>query len=131
LGNYIGISEPPDEIYGKAMSIPDELMIRYFELVTDVPNKDIADMQKGLDEGSLHPRDIKAKLAYTLVRMYHGEEAAKAAAANFDAVFKERSIPDNIEEVVVDSGELKDGKIYLPRLLTLTGLVGTNSEARR
>jgi tyrosyl-tRNA synthetase len=131
LGNYIGISEPPDEIYGKAMSIPDELMIRYFELVTDVPNKDIADMQKGLDEGSLHPRDIKAKLAYTLVRMYHGEEAAKAAAANFDAVFKERSIPDNVEEVVVDSGELKDGKIYLPRLLTLTGLVGTNSEARR
>lgn len=131
LGNYIGISEPPEQIYGKAMSISDDLMMRYFELVTDTPSDDIEHMERGLKAGSLHPREAKAKLAHTLVRMYYGEKAAEAAAADFDAVFREGGTPESIQEVTISPEELKDGSIYLPRLLRLTSLVDTNSEARR
>lgn len=131
LGNYIGISEPPEQIYGKAMSISDDLMMRYFELVTDIPSNDIDDMERGLKAGCLHPRELKARLAHTLVRMYYGEEDAEAAAADFDAVFREGGIPESIPEATISSNDLKDGRIYLPKLLKLTGLVGSNSEARR
>lgn len=79
LGNYIGIDEEPKEMYGKAMSIPDELMMRYFMLVTDMPIEEQEDMEKRLESGELHPRDAKMQLARTIVRLYHGEEAALEA----------------------------------------------------
>jgi tyrosyl-tRNA synthetase len=131
LGNYIGVSEPPDEVYGKTMSIPDSLIIRYFELVTDVAVDRIEEMRSNLAKGILHPREAKARLAHKLVEMYHSKKEADIAAANFDSVFKEGGLPSNIPEVVVNASELTDGKIYLPRLLTLTGLAESGSDARR
>ena len=83
LGNYIGIDEEPKEMYGKAMSIPDELMMRYFMLVTDMPIEEQEDMEKRLESGELHPRDAKMQLARTIVRLYHGEEAALEAEEEF------------------------------------------------
>ena len=92
LGNYIGIDEEPKEMYGKAMSIPDELMMRYFMLVTDMPIEEQEDMDKRLESGELHPRDAKMQLARTIVRLYHGEEAALEAEEEFKRVFQQLSL---------------------------------------
>ncbi len=131
LGNYIGINEPPKEIYGKAMSIPDELMVKYYELATDIGNEELAALKQGVANGSVHPRDAKMKLAYTIVRMYHGEDAAKEAEAHFVTVFQQRSLPEDIETFVVPQEELEDGKIRLVKLLLLSGLQPSGAEARR
>ncbi len=131
LGNYIGIDEEPNQIYGKSMSIPDELMFKYYELATDLSNEELAGLKFGLEDGSVHPRDAKMQLAATFVRMYHGEEAAKAAENHFITVFQQRALPEDIEEVAVPQGELNHGQIRIVRLLTLLGLQPTSSEARR
>ncbi|MDN5348347.1 MAG: tyrosyl-tRNA synthetase [Clostridia bacterium] len=126
LGNYIGINEPPQEMYGKAMSMPDELMMTYFELVTDVPEEEIAALRDGLSKGTLHPRDVKMRLAREIVRLYHGQEAALKAEREFRQVFQQRELPDEMPEVNL-SGEI----VWLPRLLVLSGLAASTSEARR
>ncbi|ANS75023.1 tyrosine--tRNA ligase [Paenibacillus yonginensis] len=131
LNNYIGIDEEPNEIYGKAMSVPDELMVKYYELVTDLTNEELDVLKQGLKEETLHPRDAKMKLAYTLVRMYHGEEAAEAGQEHFVTVFQQRALPDDIPEVEIDSAEFTDGKIRLIKLLTLLGFAASNGEAKR
>jgi len=131
LGNYIGISEAPKEMYGKAMSIPDELMIKYYELVTDVPTEEIEALKRGLADGTVHPRDAKMRLASTIVRMYHGEEAAKEAEAHFVTVFQQRALPDEIEEFTLPASELDNGAIRLAKLLVVSGLQPSSSEARR
>ncbi|WJH33186.1 tyrosine--tRNA ligase [Paenibacillus sp. CC-CFT747] len=131
LGNYIGIDEAPNEIYGKSMSIPDELMIKYYELATDISNDELAALRQGLTDGTVHPRDAKMKLAASFVRMYHGEEAAKEAEQHFVTVFQQRSLPDEIEEVTVPSSELDNGKIRLVKLLVTAGLQASNGEAKR
>ncbi|GGA21629.1 tyrosine--tRNA ligase [Paenibacillus physcomitrellae] len=131
LGNYIGIDEEPNEIYGKAMSVPDELMVKYYELVTDLTNEELEVLKQGLKEETMHPRDAKMNLAYTLVRMYHGDEAAAAAQEHFVTVFQQRALPDDIQEVEIDSSEFTDGKIRLIKLLTLLGFAASNGEAKR
>ena len=131
LGNYIGIDEEPNQIYGKSMSIPDELMFKYYELATDLSNEELAALKSGLEDGSVHPRDAKMQLAATYVRMYHGEEAAKAAENHFITVFQQRALPDDIEEVSVSPDELDNGQIRIVKLLTVLGLQPTSSEARR
>jgi len=131
LGNYIGIDEEPNQIYGKAMSVPDELMLKYFELATDLSNEELEALERGLKDGSVHPRDAKMKLARTFVRMYHGEEAAEAAERHFVTVFQQRALPEDIETKELPSSELKDGKIHIARLLTALGLATSGSEARR
>ncbi|WP_197286161.1 tyrosine--tRNA ligase [Paenibacillus sp. FJAT-27812] len=131
LGNYIGIDEEPNEIYGKSMSIPDRLMYKYYELATDLSNEELAALKSGLEDGSVHPRDAKMQLAATFVRMYHGEEAAKAAENHFVTVFQQRALPDDIEEVTVSTGDLENGQIRIVKLLTELGLQPTSSEARR
>ncbi|MDP4181478.1 MAG: tyrosine--tRNA ligase [Bacillota bacterium] len=131
LGNYIGINEEPNDIYGKTMSIPDELIIRYYELVTDVHPDEIEAMKQQLKDNSVNPRDLKMKLAKEIVALYHGNEAATKAEENFKSVFQKGAIPDDIEEVGVKASELTDGKIWAPKLLTLTGLAPSSSEARR
>lgn len=131
LGNYIGIDEEPNEIYGKAMSVPDELMLKYYELVTDLPGEELEALAEGLKTGSVHPRDAKMKLAFTLVRMYHGADAANAAQEHFVTVFQQRALPEDIEEKEIPAGELEDGKIRLIKLLTLIGFAASNGEARR
>lgn len=131
LGNYIGIDEPPKEIYGKAMSVPDELMPKYYELTTDIGLDELDALKKGLSDGTVHPRDAKMKLAYTLVRMYHGEAAAKEAEAHFVTVFQQRALPDEIEPFAVPAEELDDGAIRLVKLLLISGLQPSGAEARR
>ncbi|MEM5770851.1 MAG: tyrosine--tRNA ligase, partial [Bacillota bacterium] len=131
LGNYIGISEDPGTIYGKAMSIPDELMIRYFELVTDISNDELAKIDAGLKSGALHPRDMKMYLARTLVRLYHGPDAAQAAEEEFKRIFQRGDMPTDIPEVNVKTSELADGKIWVAKLFTLAGLTASNGEAKR
>lgn len=131
LGNYIGVDEEPKEMYGKAMSIPDELMIKYFELTTDLTLDELSSLKKGLEEGSIHPRDAKMKLAYTLVRMYHGSEAADEAEKHFRTVFQKRELPEDIPEVEINASDLKDGKLRIIALLSQLKLVSSNGEGRR
>jgi tyrosyl-tRNA synthetase len=131
LGNYIGIQEEPGQIFGKAMSIPDALMPKYFGLATDLPAVRLAEILSGLEDGSLHPRDAKLLLAHTLVRQYRGHAAADAAEAHFRAVFSEGSVPDDIEEAVLPAGVLDNGTIRLINLLTALALLPSGSEARR
>ncbi|OEF99191.1 tyrosine--tRNA ligase [Vulcanibacillus modesticaldus] len=131
LGNYIGIDEEPNQIYGKAMSIPDELMIKYYQLVTDLPHEEVQRMVKGLQEQAIHPRDAKMKLAYTLVRMYHGEEAAKEAEQHFKTVFQKGALPDDIPVVELEKEQLEGGKVWIVKLIVTLGLVPSNGEGRR
>lgn len=131
LGNYIGIDEAPNEIYGKAMSVPDELMAKYYELVTDLSLEELTALTEGLKSGVVHPRDAKMRLAHTLVRMYHGQEAADAAQEHFVTVFQQRALPEDIEEKEIPAAELEDGKIRLIKLLTLIDFAASNGEAKR
>ncbi|MFF2155727.1 tyrosine--tRNA ligase [Paenibacillus chitinolyticus] len=131
LGNYIGIDEAPNEIYGKAMSVPDELMLKYYELATDLSHDELSALRAGIEDGSVHPRDAKMRLAATFVRMYHGEEAASEAERHFVTVFQQRALPDDIEEVELAAGELEEGGIRLVKLLVTLGLQATNGEAKR
>lgn len=131
LGNYIGIDEEPNEIYGKSMSVPDELMIKYYTLATDLTLEELSELEKGLEAGTVHPRDAKMKLAYTFVRMFHGAEAAEAAQEHFITVFQQRALPDDIEEIEIPAAELEDGSVKLIRLLTLIHFAASNGEARR
>ena len=128
LGNYIGIDEEPKEMYGKAMSIPDELMMRYFMLVTDMSIEEQEDMEKRLESGELHPRDAKMQLARTIVRLYHGEEAALEAEEEFKRVFQQRALPTDIPECAMDA---PTEPIFVPQFCTDAGLTASNGEARR
>lgn len=131
LGNYIGIDEEPNQIYGKAMSIPDELMLKYYELATDISNEELQALRQGIEDGTKHPRDTKMQLAATLVRMFHGEEAAAAAEQHFITVFQQRALPEDIEVIELAASELEDGRIRIVKLLTSLGLQASGSEARR
>ncbi|HDH99761.1 MAG: tyrosine--tRNA ligase [Candidatus Latescibacterota bacterium] len=126
LGNYIGINEPPEEIYGKTMSIPDFLIYPYFELATDVDSSELAEIKRSLEDPEVNPMDLKRRLARRLVAMYHGEEAAKRAEEAFDKVFRRREVPDEVPEYV-----LNQDRVWIVRLLTSSGLASSNSEARR
>jgi tyrosyl-tRNA synthetase len=125
--NYIGIDESPQEMYGKAMSIPDELMNKYFELVTDFTPEQIQTIKDQIETGVLHPRDAKMLLGKTIVRMYHGLEAAENAEQHFISVFQHRSLPDEIP--VIDwNGKMETTIIDL---LVDLKLLNSKSEARR
>lgn len=131
LGNYIGITESPREMYGKTMSIADELMIRYFELVTPVSMEEIRSIDVGLKSGSLHPRDVKMRLGREIVSIYHGPEAAARAEEEFKNIFQKKELPDEIPEYVLDQSELEDGQIWLPKLMVLAKIAVSTSEGRR
>lgn len=127
LGNYIGITESPVEMFGKAMSIPDALMRKYFELATDMSMEQV---DKLLDH-EVHPRDAKVELGKSIVSRYYDREAAEKAATGFDKIFREHELPEVIPEVQVPRGELKDGKLWIVKLLVLCSFASTNGEARR
>ncbi|ANE47446.1 tyrosyl-tRNA synthetase [Paenibacillus swuensis] len=131
LGNYIGIDEEPNQIYGKSMSIPDELMLKYYELATDISNDELLALREGMAKGTAHPRDLKMRLAYTFVRMYQGQEAAEQAELHFKTVFQQRALPQDIEAVELSSKELEEGSIKLVKLLVTLGLQASNGEAKR
>lgn len=128
LGNYIGVQDTPQEMYGKAMSIPDELMVRYFELVTDVGLDELEQIEQSLKDGSLHPRDGKMRLAHTLVRLYHNQELADEAQKQFIQVFQKHDLPDDMPEAKVEGAA--EG-IWIVKLLVDLGLANSNGEARR
>jgi tyrosyl-tRNA synthetase len=131
LGNYIGVDDEPNDMYGKAMSIPDELIVKYYELATDVSLEELERLKQGLKDGIIHPRDAKMRLAYTLVRMYHGEEAAEEAQRHFTTVFQKRELPEDMPEVEISAGELEEGRMWIVALLSKLGLVVSNGEGRR
>ncbi|MCK4436736.1 tyrosine--tRNA ligase [bacterium] len=132
LGNYIGINESPKEMFGKIMSVSDELMIRYLELLTDTSPQKLEKMKSDLDGGELHPRDLKRQLAKDLVSTYHGEEAALKAGREFEAIFKEGGLPDTVPEVRISRSEVPGGgRIWVVKLLLLSRMAGSASQARR
>ena len=131
LGNYIGITESPKEMYGKTMSIADELMTRYFELVTPVEMEEIRAIEKGLKAGQIHPRDLKMRLAREIVTIYYGAEAAEKAEEEFKNIFQKKELPDIIPEFQLDNEMLEGGQVPLPKLLVLTKTASSTSEARR
>ncbi|MGI6554194.1 MAG: tyrosine--tRNA ligase [Bacillota bacterium] len=131
LGNYIGITESPREMYGKTMSISDDLLVRYLSLVTRFSEEEVSSIEKGLQENRLHPRDIKMQLAREIVSMYHSQEAAREAEEEFKRVFSKGQLPDSIPEFTISAEELKDNKIWLPKLLSLANMTSGTSEARR
>ncbi|MBI3990510.1 MAG: tyrosine--tRNA ligase, partial [Candidatus Omnitrophica bacterium] len=131
LGNYIGIEEPPKDMFGKVMSIPDELMLKYYELLTDIPEKEISGLKDGLKDGQLHPKVVKKKLAFLLTSMYHDEKSAILAREEFERAFEQRGLPQDIPLIEIPSQELKNGKIWLVKLLVLAKMASSNNDARR
>ncbi len=125
LGNYIGIYEEPKEIFGKTMRIGDGLMRKYFELATDLPVDEIDNALKG------HPRQAKIVLGKAIVSRYYDNEIAVKVAEEFDRVFKEHKLPDNIPQIELVSDGNQDHKIWIVKLLVDHGFTSTNGEARR
>ena len=131
LGNYIGITDTPKDMYGKTMSIPDNLIVRYFELVTKMPADEVMKIEEGLTREQLHPRDVKMRLAREIVTTYYDEKTAVGAEEEFKQIFRLGKLPHEIPEFSIDSDLLEEGKIWLPKLLQLANLVSSTSEARR
>lgn len=129
LGNHIGISEPPGEIFGKLMSIPDTLIIKYFTLLTDVDAARIAQLEQQLQTRAINPRDAKADLAAELVSMYHGQPAARAAREQFVQVFSKRELPTEMPVCALTAQA--DGRVDMIALLVREGLAKTKNDARR
>ena len=128
LGNYIGINEPADEIYGKIMSISDELMMRYYELLSDLNVVELEKLQAEVKDGTLHPMAAKKQLAREMVGRYHGGDAAVLADENFIRRFKNHENPEDMSEFVRAA---EGDKVMLCKVLTEAGLTKSNSEGRR
>ena len=126
LNNYIGIEEPPGEMFGKVMSISDELMWRYYELLTDVPVDEINAVRFRCESGAENPRDAKVDLAKRIIKDFHSKGEADAAADEFERRFVRKEVPDEIEEKQIDAGSYK-----LAELIVSTGLAASKGEARR
>jgi tyrosyl-tRNA synthetase len=131
LGNAVGITDPPDQMYGKIMSLPDPLIPHYFEFGTDAPIDQVKKLTADLAEGRAHPRDVKALLAREIVALWHGPEAAAAADEEFRRVFVRKQLPEEIPVGLISRDELVQGKARVVKLLVLLGLAESNSEARR
>ena len=125
LGNYIGVQDPPTEMFGKCMSLPDALMRDWFTILTDTPLAEVDALLAG------HPRTAKVALARTLTTEFHGAEAAERAVAEFDRMFREGGRPDDIPEVRIGADALVDGQILVAAALAQAGIAGSNSEGRR
>ncbi|MFH1690871.1 MAG: tyrosine--tRNA ligase [Candidatus Eisenbacteria bacterium] len=132
IGNYIGISEPPKEIYGKVMSIPDSMIMRYFELATTLPPAELEPIRKALSDTDTNPRDLKRRLASVIVTMYQGPDEAENAEEEFDRIFVGGGLPDEIPEPSVTvRGQGDRGAVWIVALLVATGLARSNGAARR
>jgi tyrosyl-tRNA synthetase len=140
LGNAIGIQEPPLEMYGKVMSISDEMMWRYYELLTDVTTADIEKSKGDVAAGQAHPMNVKKELARRIVSDFHSPEAARKAAEDWAKQFQKDEAPDAVEEVPVEYAEVQwtgaeaaDGKLWirLDRLLVKVGLADSATDAAR
>ncbi|HDO31410.1 MAG TPA: tyrosine--tRNA ligase [Desulfobacteraceae bacterium] len=128
LGNYIGITESPDNIFGKVMSLSDELMFRYYDLLSDLSVDEIAALREEMNGGRVHPKEVKMRLARELTARFHDRQAADLAARQFDQVFQKHELPDDIPECRL---EVAEDVIWLPKLLLAAGLVNSTSDGRR
>lgn len=128
LGNYIGITDAANDIYGKMLSISDELMWRYYELLSDLSSEEIAHLKRRVEEGAVHPKTAKMQLARELTARFYDQEAALAAEAHFETVFKKHELPEEIPEYHCTPPE---ATIWLPKLLAEAGMVKGTGEGRR
>jgi len=128
LDNYIGINEVPQEMFGKVMSISDDLMWRYYELLTDLRVEEINALREAAEKGEHNPRDLKVELAKRIITDFHSPEDARAAEEEFNRMFREKQAPTEIEERTLPIG---DGRWALPHILVETGLAASKGEARR
>jgi len=126
-GNYIGLTDEPDDMFGKVMSIPDEIMVKYFRLCTTLSVDEVDAIEAGLNAGTLHPNEVKRRLGRDIVTLYHSPELAEKAEAAFDRQFRDRQAPAEIADVAVEL----DDEVYLPGLLHSIGMVGSAGEGRR
>jgi tyrosyl-tRNA synthetase len=131
LGNAVGIHEPPLEMYGKIMSISDEMMWRYYELLTDVQLPEIEKMKRDAACGAAHPMTLKKELARKIVADFHSAEAAAKAGEDWARQFQEREVPDSVEEVEIAVELTADGKVRLDKVLAKVGLADSVSDATR
>jgi tyrosyl-tRNA synthetase len=127
LGNYVGIMESPSEIFGKIMSVSDELMWSYYELLTDFPEPVIVRLKEEIRAGVLHPMETKMQLAHAIIAGFHGEEAAQKATDEFQRVFRDRQAPEEVAERKLP----RDGMKRLSVLLVDLKLAPSRSEAER
>jgi tyrosyl-tRNA synthetase len=131
FGNHVGLTDPPDEQFGRTMSIPDELIAPWFRLCTGLPPEELDAVERWLADGSLRPAEQKRRLAREIVTRYHGADAARAAEERFDRVHIEHEIPEGVSEAPIPPAAVTDGRVWLPRLLAATGLAASNGDARR
>ncbi|MGO9775566.1 MAG: tyrosine--tRNA ligase [Terracidiphilus sp.] len=134
LGNAIGINEPPAEMYGKLMSISDELMWKYWVLLTDLKQSEVDALQASVAAGLAHPMEVKKRLSRTITAGFHGEEAAQSADENWAKMFQQKETAEDVEEVAVayaDVAGQEPNQIRLPKLLVHLGLAASNAEANR
>jgi tyrosyl-tRNA synthetase len=133
-GNYIGITEPPKEIYGKVMSISDQLMWRYYELLTDVTSAQIEEMRKQAESGQANPMQFKKELAQRIVSDFHGAEAGTQAAEDWAKQFQKDEVPENLETVTISFGDVAgsgNNGVRLDKLLAKAGLADSASDGAR
>ena len=137
LGNYVGITEPPGEMFGKLMSISDDLMWPYYELLTDLSEAEIAKIREEVRCGTLHPKNAKVRLAQAIVSGFHGEGAASRAAAEFDLVYSKRQMPSEMQERILSRQELvqhyvvQEDKMRLSQVIDWLELAKSKAEAER
>ena len=129
-GNYIGLTDAPNDMFGKVMSIPDELMVKYYRLASTVPVDQIDAIEKALAADEIHPNRCKRDLAQNIVAAYY-EEAAKEAEVAFDRQFKQHEVPENIPEFAADLTPNEEGTVYLAKLIADSGLTKSTGDARR
>jgi tyrosyl-tRNA synthetase len=134
LGNYIGVAEPPEQIYGKVMSVPDDLVLNYFELLTDVPDDELGEFREGLKRQKVNPMMLKKRLAREIITQLYDGKAAGEAEAHFERTVQNKEMPDEIPECRLSFKELRPqqgGEIDISRLLVAAGLAKSRSEANR
>jgi tyrosyl-tRNA synthetase len=127
-GNYVGIDEPPDTMFGKLMSISDELMLKYYELLSDIPLEEFKRLKEGISAGTYHPREAKVNLAKEIIARFHSADAAQSAHESFDKMFRDKEVPEDIDTV-----DMKRPKspVSLPHFLRDIGAVSSTAEGKR
>lgn len=130
-GNYVGLTDEPADMFGKLMSIPDELMVKYYRLASTCPVDEIDEIEAGLSKDVLHPNKVKRQLAANIVAAYHDADAACTAETEFDRVFKEHDAPEVVDDFVADLTPNEDGLVYLAKIIADAGLAKSAGEARR
>lgn len=128
-GNYVGIDEPPDIMFGKLMSISDELMLKYYELLSDISLEELKKLKEGIQKGTVHPKEAKGNLAKEIIARFHSAEAAKIAHENFEKMHKDKEVPEEIDTITIKKPE-KD-PVSIPHFLRDIGMVASMAEGIR